>query len=87
MTKKEVIKAMKLSFQIEGKLTVYDHGIDVWKETKKILIKIKNDDWENLPLFFKDHKDLFLKNIVDYKTLMLYCIYHDCGKPYCVPDH
>ena len=87
MNKKYIIKSMKNSFQIENRLTVFQHGIDVWKETKKIIHSMKNNSFEELPVFFKDNKDLFLKNIVDYKTLMLYCIYHDCGKPFCVPDH
>jgi hypothetical protein len=86
MNKKEIINAMKTTYQIQDKLTIYQHGVDVLKETKNIIKRMKCDDFENLPVFFKEYKDLILKELVDYKTLVLYCIYHDCGKPFCKPD-
>lgn len=87
MTKDYILEKMKNSYQIEDKLTVYDHGIDVWVRTQEIINKLKNGNGEELPEFLIENKDLILSNLVDEKTLRLYCIYHDCGKPFCEPDN
>lgn len=87
--KTEVINRMKSTWQIQDKLSVYDHGVSVLKETKKI-INILSDkniiSHKLVPDFLFQHRDQILSNLVDYKTLYLYTLYHDCGKPFCKPD-
>lgn len=85
MKKIDILNKMKTTYQIEEKQTVLDHGVSVFKNTKSVLNKLKND-CSSVPLFMREHKEFLLKSLVDYKTLYLYCIYHDCGKPFCKPD-
>lgn len=85
MDKKYVLQKMRETFQIQDKQTVFQHGVAVLKKTKTIIEMLKNNAKE-LPLFLTEHRDYLLKELVDYKALYLYCLYHDCGKPFCKPD-
>lgn len=86
MNKLDVLKQMKNNYQIQDKQTIFEHGVSVLKETKKIIHELKTQEKNNLPDFLYKHSEMLLNNLVDYKTLYLYCIYHDCGKPFCKPD-
>lgn len=40
-------------------------------------------EWK-IPEWIYENKDFILHNLVDRKTLKLYTIMHDCGKPFCL---
>lgn len=86
MNKLEVLLKMKTSYQIQDKQTIFEHGVSVLNETKKILNELRTRKNNNLPDFLYENSSFLLDNLVDYKTLYLYCLYHDCGKPFCKPD-
>ena len=86
MNKKNVLEKMKANFQVEDIQTIYQHGISVLNEVKKIIYELKYKKESNLPDFLYQYSDILLEKLVDYKTLYLYCVYHDCGKPFCKPD-
>ena len=90
MNKKEIKQKMKTTWQIENKLSVLDHGIMVCDKTNKLIEIIKNKRESRdfiIPYCIVENSDYILENLVDKRTLMLYAVYHDCGKPFCIPDH
>lgn len=62
--------------------SVYDHGISVWKHTKK-LISGQFDNFK-LPEWFEQNHRYIVNNLVSTKDIKDYNIFHDCGKPYCL---
>lgn len=67
--------------QFDG-MTIKQHGEDVWKIIKKLIIgefnELKIPDW-----FIKNHKNI-INNIHDINVIKTYALFHDCGKPYCI---
>jgi len=91
--------------QTQG-LSVLGHGKLVHEYFKDLYNYLKDSDSEHehdlelewrLPKWIEDNKEFLLDNLLDYNTLKMYQIYHDCGKPYCLtidsegkrhfPDH
>ena len=79
--------------------SVWEHGVSVRNYLFDLLDHLRNGvplkhEWR-LPDWIND--PILLENLPDDKTLELYTIYHDCGKPYCIeyddqgrkhfPDH
>jgi hypothetical protein len=89
--------------QTQG-LSVLGHGKLVHEYFKDLYKYLKDSEHEHdlefewrLPKWIEDNKEFLLDNLLDYNTLKMYQIYHDCGKPYCLtidsegkrhfPDH
>lgn len=90
MNKKNIKNRMRRTWQIEDKLSVLDHGLMVYDKTQKIIQMLKNNnDSQNfvIPECLRENSTYLLNNLVDKRTLFLYTVYHDCGKPFCEPDH
>lgn len=62
-------------------VSILDHGIDVWRKTKKIICA----DFENmkLPDWFIENHHWFINNIHDFNKIQCYSLWHDCSKPSC----
>jgi hypothetical protein len=52
--------------------SVFEHGISVWKQTRRLILD--GEGWVGL---IKPH-------LYDPQLIKLYNIFHDCGKPYCL---
>lgn len=78
---------MKSCEQTKG-MSVYEHGTSV----KNYLFDLINHLRDNTPLKYEwklpdcvyENSDFILKNLIDDRTLSLYTVYHDCGKPFCL---
>ena len=78
---------MKSCEQTKG-MSVYEHGISVKNYLFDLISHLRNKtplkyEW-NLPIWVYENSDFILKNLEDDKTLSLYTVYHDCGKPFCL---
>jgi hypothetical protein len=78
---------MKNCEQTQGQ-SVMQHGISVKNYTFDIINHLKfgtplKYEWK-LPDWIYENKDIILSNLPSDKTLKLYTILHDCGKPYCL---
>lgn len=87
MTLREAILAMKNTDQIKNKQTILQHGLMVFKYAMDLKNYLEKESplkyqWR-IPDWFYNNKDLILKELVDFKTMKHYCIFHDIGKPYC----
>lgn len=91
---------MKSCEQTKGQ-SVLQHGYSVKNYLFDLINHLRYDsplkyDWI-LPEWVYSEKDLILSSLPDDKTLKLYTIFHDCGKPRCLqidsdgkrhfPDH
>lgn len=58
------------------------HGLDVWKTTKKLIC----GDFEDLqiPQWFVDNHHWLVNSLEDWETIQAYTLWHDCGKPFCL---
>lgn len=68
--------------------SVLQHGESVRDYLFDLINHLKSEtplkyDWR-LPDWIFENKDLILSSLPDDKTLELYTIYHDCGKPFCL---
>jgi hypothetical protein len=86
MNIKQVISDMKKVDQIPQRQTVLSHGMSVFKYASDLLNHLKfgtelKHEWKT-PEWVYVNKETLLNNLVDYKTLKHYCIFHDLGKPY-----
>lgn len=78
---------MLLCEQTQGQ-TVYQHGQSVHLHYLELVDYLKGhkmavpSNWR-LPDWLDEHKELFLKNLYDPKIVQEYCLFHDCGKPFC----
>lgn len=58
--------------------TIYEHGLAVWKYTKKL---IDNDTSDmRIPQWFTDYRERIVKQLPPIETIQTYCIMHDIGK-------
>lgn len=79
---KKIIKKMKNTWQFENKQTIFDHGLSVKNEYKRLIQQIKtNLKEDDIPVFY------YNKDIMDklYKQSRIenLLIFHDIGKPFC----
>ena len=78
---------MKNCEQTKG-VSVLQHGFSVKNYLFDIINHLRNGSelkyqWV-LPDWLIENKDIILSNLPDDKTLKLYTVLHDCGKPYCL---
>ena len=78
---------MKTCPQTESQ-SVLEHGISVKNYMMDLLDHLEKGTelkygWR-LPEWIYEEKEFILQNLVDRKTLKLYTIMHDCGKPFCL---
>jgi len=78
---------MKKCEQTKG-LSVLDHGFSVKNYLFDIINHLRTGDklkydWV-LPDWLYTNKDLILSSLPDDKTIKLYTVFHDCGKPFCL---
>ena len=82
----EMAQAMLFCEQTKGQ-TVYQHGYSVWEHVQDIFNHLngRNTTYEwKLPDWIDQYKSNILSLIEDKMSdIQVYCIYHDCGKPYC----
>lgn len=80
----QLLEDMKNTQQFEGQ-SVLEHGQSVWKYCGLVINCLKNNDCKQLPIpdVFFECKDFLLENLYTGSILKDYCIWHDCGKPYC----
>lgn len=64
--------------------SILQHGLSVWKYTKKILIS----DFEGmvLPKWFIENSHWFINQIDDWDDIQAYTIWHDIGKCFCLEE-
>lgn len=87
ITKNDLLKAVKECKQSETQ-SVLEHGFSV----KNYLFDLINHLEHGVDLKYQckipesilNHKDLILESLPDRKTLKLYTIAHDIGKPFCL---
>lgn len=84
---KELVEAMKSTYQIPGKQTVWEHGISVKNYTFDLINHLRNGtplkyQWK-VPSFLYMQREFIIGNLVPDSTLYLYTVFHDCGKPRC----
>lgn len=87
ITKKELIEKMKSCEQTKGQ-SVYQHGESVKDYLFDIINHLKYDTslkykW-SIPQCIYDNKEIILNSLPNEKTLELYTVFHDCGKPFCL---
>ena len=87
ITKQELISSMKKCEQTQNQ-SVLQHGFSVKNHLFDIICHLRNNtklkyDWI-LPNWIYPNKELILSSLPDDRTLKLYTIFHDCGKPYCL---
>ena len=73
--------------QTQGQ-TVLEHGQSVQRHLFDLINHLRSDtplkyQWK-LPDWVIPNKDLILRSLPDDETLVLYTLYHDAGKPYCL---
>lgn len=78
---------MKSCPQTESQ-SVLEHGISVKNYMMDLLDHLENGthlkyEWK-IPEWIYEEKEFILQNLVDRKTLKLYMVMHDCGKPLCL---
>ena len=78
---------MKSCEQTKG-MSVLDHGNSVKSYLFDLLSHLRNKtplkyEW-CLPNWIEENKEFLLSSLPDDKTLSLYTVYHDCGKPFCL---
>lgn len=78
---------MRSCAQTKG-MNVLEHGISVKNYLFDLLNHLRYDtplkyEW-CLPPWIYQHKEYILSSLVDDKTLKLYTVFHDIGKPYCL---
>ncbi len=78
---------MKNCEQTKG-MSVLEHGFSVKNYLFDIVNHLRNGSplkyqWV-LPDWVMENKDIILSSLPDDRTLKLYTIFHDCGKPYCL---
>lgn len=78
---------MKSCEQSENQ-SVLDHGLSVKNYLFDLLNHLRKDSplkykW-NIPDFIYENKEFILSQLPDDRTLKLYTVLHDCGKPFCL---
>jgi hypothetical protein len=66
--------------------SIYDHGLDVWRNFELIYECIKNNspsDEVKIPDWVFQHRELILDNLLPLDIIREYLTFHDCGKPFC----
>ncbi len=66
---------------------IYEHGLSVWEYMQDLLEHLWNEtplekEWK-IPAWLYEHKWNILENVLPTHIIEEYCIYHDCGKPFC----
>jgi len=66
---------------------IYEHGESVQSHLKQIIQFIKEDgyllkDWI-LPNWLHEYKEHIKSKLLNQDDLLLYALFHDCGKPHC----
>ncbi len=82
---KKVIRDMEECPQFEGQ-TVLQHGFSVKDYTFDLINHLRNQtklkyQWK-IPDWIYQYKEKILSSLPDDETLIKYCVFHDCGKPY-----
>lgn len=87
ITKQELIEKMKSCEQTKVQ-SVYQHGVSVKDYLFDIINHLKYGKtlkykW-SIPQCIYDNKKIILNSLPNEKTLELYTVFHDCGKPFCL---
>lgn len=73
-------------FQTENQ-SVYEHGISVSSHMFELIKMLKTnkikENWK-IPDWFLKYRLQILNNLFSDEIINEYCIFHDCGKPYCI---
>lgn len=81
----DLTDAMMDCKQTEGQ-SVLDHGLSVYQYTKELIEGLKGgntlEGWK-VPEAVLKNRELLLSNVYQGYVLEKYCIFHDCGKPFC----
>lgn len=88
----EMVQAMLHCEQTKNQ-SIYQHGLSVWEHVQELLGYMRGEnslkrDWR-LPAWIEEYKSTIIDIIGNTQDMQLYCMYHDCGKPYCriVDEH
>lgn len=71
--------------------TVYEHGLSVQRTVFKLInllnttnTKERNVNEFRLPNWFWDYKNEIKNSLLSKDIILIYTLYHDLGKPYCI---
>ena len=83
----ELVRKMKSTPQTDTQ-SVYQHGESVSNYMVDLLEHLENGrplqyEWK-IPEWVYNYKELLLSKLPDRETLLLYTLYHDSGKPFCI---
>jgi peptidyl-tRNA hydrolase len=80
----QLLQDMSATYQFESQ-NVLEHGRSVWKYCAQVIRCLQEQDCQNLPIpaVFFENANLLLANLYDSTVIRDYCVWHDCGKPYC----
>lgn len=81
----EVVLAMFRCEQTAGQ-SVYQHGLSVWDYAQDLIGYMEGRSLKHqwrLPDWIDQYKDKIINVLGDTSNMNAYCLYHDCGKPYC----
>ena len=84
--KDKLIHDMSKTFQFETQ-SVLEHGKSVWKyfeQIHKCLLTGETNGNLKIPQIFLDFAVHLTTNLHPLDIIKQYCIFHDCGKPYCL---
>lgn len=61
---------------------VLQHGLSVFSFTQRLI----SGNWAGMkiPEWFSENFEKIKENLLDFETIRLYNVYHDCGKPFCL---
>lgn len=74
---------MKSTMQTQDQ-SILQHGLSVWRCTKKILTS--DFDGMKLPKWFIEDSHWFINQIDDWDIIQMYNIWHDLGKAFCIQE-
>lgn len=86
MTLQQLVKDMTKTDQFSKRINILEHGQmvkeRVWDLLNILEGKPSTLDWK-IPPEIIEHSEFLLQQLPCRKTMYLYTILHDCGKPYC----
>lgn len=62
--------------------SVLAHGFDVLKHFKQLKLELFNGNCQNKIL--AENSRLIIEKLLSNNIIETYCVFHDCGKPYCL---
>jgi hypothetical protein len=66
---------------------IYEHGLSVWEYMEDLMEHLWNEtplekEWK-IPEWIYKYKWNILENLLPAHIIEQYCVFHDCGKPFC----